>query len=60
MLGLIANLVGNTIPIDGGSIFPPAILPLPALAGLTAAILGAALPARWAARTMVVEILHAE
>jgi putative ABC transport system permease protein len=60
VLGLIADLVGNTIPIDAGSIFPLAILPMLGLAGLATAILGALLPARWAARTMVVEILRQE
>jgi putative ABC transport system permease protein len=38
---------------------PPAIVGLVA-AGIAVAILGAVLPARWAARTSTAEVLHAE
>jgi putative ABC transport system permease protein len=58
--GLMANLTGNTIPIDTAGIFSPLVMPLPVLAGIVVALIGAWLPARWAARAPVVEMLHAE
>lgn len=60
IVGLIANLAGNTIPIDTTGVFSPLVMPLLVLAGIVVAVVGAWLPARWAARAPVVEMLHAE
>jgi putative ABC transport system permease protein len=60
VLQLIGNLAGNTVPLDLGAVFTPAGLLLPLATGILAAIAGAALPALWAARATVVEVLHAE
>jgi ABC-type antimicrobial peptide transport system permease subunit len=40
--------------------FIPITLPLFAIAGIITALIGAALPARWAARQSVVDALRAE
>jgi hypothetical protein len=54
-------MVGSsTVPGGAGAGFNPAILVLLVLAGVALSVLGAWLPARWAARSPVVEALHAE
>jgi putative ABC transport system permease protein len=57
---MMANQTGNTIPLDTASVFSPWVLLLLILAGIVVALIGAWLPARWAARAPVVEMLHAE
>jgi putative ABC transport system permease protein len=57
---LMANQTGNTVPVDIMGAFSPLVLPLLVLAGIAVALIGAWLPARWAARAPVVEMLHAE
>ncbi|HZU13944.1 MAG TPA: ABC transporter permease [Chloroflexota bacterium] len=60
ILQLMANLVGNTIsPLQYQAFSAPLLLGL-VIAGMLVAVLGALLPARWAAYTGVAEVLHAE
>lgn len=60
ILQVMANLVGNDISFAQYRIFSPSVLVLLVLAGISVAVAGALLPARWAARDSVVETLHAE
>ncbi|HXN01059.1 MAG TPA: FtsX-like permease family protein [Candidatus Dormibacteraeota bacterium] len=60
LMGLMGNLIGNEMPSVALNVFNPIVLPLLVIAGLVLAILGAVMPARWAARLSVAEVLHAE
>jgi putative ABC transport system permease protein len=62
LLDLTTRAIGDPLPTSfyGGAFANPIILPLLALGGIVAALLGAALPARNAARRSVVEALRAE
>jgi putative ABC transport system permease protein len=62
LLDLTTSAVGDQLPASfyQGDFSNVAVLPLLALGGIVAALLGAALPARVAARHSVVEVLRAE
>ena len=61
LIDAMAHLAGFTIASDTfTSAIDPAHLALVALAGVLVALLGAILPARWAARTSVVNVLNLE
>jgi len=60
LMGLMGNLIGNEMPSVALNVFNPLVLPLLVIAGLLLAILGAVIPARWAARLPVAGVLHAE
>jgi putative ABC transport system permease protein len=60
MLQVMAGQVGNDITPIRYQVYGPAILIALLLAGVGVAILGSYLPARWAARTPVADVLHAE
>jgi putative ABC transport system permease protein len=56
----MATQVGNDISPIRYQVFSPVILIGLALAGVIVAIIGAYIPARWAARAGVADVLHAE
>jgi putative ABC transport system permease protein len=56
----LSSLGGNITPSPFYDVFAPWELIAIPLAGIVVAILAAAIPGRWAARTNVVEVLHAE
>jgi putative ABC transport system permease protein len=58
LMGQIAS--GTGIPKAYFSVFNPDTLSLLAAAGLVIALLGALVPARWAAGTRVTEVLQSE
>jgi putative ABC transport system permease protein len=60
ILQIMASQVGNDIPLGQFQVFTPAILVGLVLAGIAVAMVGAYLPARWAARLPVADVLHAE
>ena len=62
LLGLTTSAIGDPLPASfyQGAFSNPVLLVLLALGGIVAALLGAALPARSAARRSVVEVLRAE
>jgi putative ABC transport system permease protein len=60
LMGLMGSLLGNELPSVALNVYNPLVLPLLVMAGLVVAILGAVIPARWAARLSVAEVLHAE
>jgi putative ABC transport system permease protein len=60
LMGLMGNLLGNEMPSVALNVFNPVVLPWLVVAGLVVAILGAVMPARWAARLSVADVLHAE
>jgi putative ABC transport system permease protein len=61
VLALMASSVGSTtVPGGTGAAFNPALLVMLALAGMVLSVVGASLPAHWAAHRPVVEALHAE
>jgi putative ABC transport system permease protein len=60
LMGLMGNLIGNEMPSVALNVFNPLVLPLLVIAGIVLAILGAVIPARWAARLSVAEVLRAE
>jgi putative ABC transport system permease protein len=60
VLQLMSSLVGSQAPFNTFSSFNPVLLPLLSLAGVLLSLVGAALPARWAAKSPVAEILHSE
>jgi putative ABC transport system permease protein len=60
IMGLMSNIAGNMIPIDTTGVVNPLVVPLLVLAGIVVAVIGAWLPARWAARAPVMEMLHAD
>jgi len=56
----LSSLGGNITPLAFYDVFAPWELAAIPLAGIVVAVLAAAIPGRWAARTNVVEVLHAE
>jgi putative ABC transport system permease protein len=60
ILQTMATQVGNDISPIRYQVFSPVILIGLALAGVIVAIIGAYIPARWAARAGVADVLHAE
>lgn len=60
ILQVMGNLVGNNISVVQYHVFSPLVLIGLMLAGVLVAVIGALLPARWAAYTRVSEVLHAE
>jgi len=56
----LSRLGGNITPPSFYDVFAPWELAAIPLAGIVVAVLAAAIPGRWAARTNVVEVLHAE
>jgi putative ABC transport system permease protein len=60
ILDTMAAQVGNEVPRLHFQVYSPGILIALALAGVLVALAGAYLPARWAARTSVATVLHAE
>ena len=59
-LQLLSEAIGNPFPPAAFDVFPPAVVLLLGVAGLAIAIVGGLVPAGWAARTRVVEVLHTE
>ncbi len=57
---VISSSAGNDTPPNAYGVFNPAELVLIPLLGVVVAIAAALIPGRWAARTNVVEVLHAE
>jgi putative ABC transport system permease protein len=57
---VISTSTGNDTPPSVYSVFSPFELALIPLLGVVVAVTAALLPARWAARTNVVEVLHSE
>lgn len=60
ILQIMAGQVGNDISPVQYQVYGPVTFAALLLAGIGVAVLGAYLPARWAARTAVADILHAE
>jgi len=60
LMQALASIAGNNMPEGALRVFNAPGLALLALAGVAVALLGALLPARWAARTRVAEVLHSE
>lgn len=60
LIHLIEGLLGNDMPRTMFDVFGPGLLVAAGLAGIVLAIVAALLPARWAARRRVAELLHAE
>lgn len=60
MMQVLASLLGTDMPDSVFRVFSAPGLILLALAGVAVALVGSLLPARWAARTRVAEVLHSE
>jgi putative ABC transport system permease protein len=60
ILRVIGSFTGNDFPPQAFQVFPPVAFPVLAAVGLLLGILGSLGPARWAARSRVATILHAE
>ncbi|HXI95381.1 MAG TPA: FtsX-like permease family protein, partial [Candidatus Acidoferrum sp.] len=60
LFDLLSNLGGDDTPAALYDVFAPWELVAMPLAGMAIAVLAALIPGRWAARTNVVEVLHAE
>jgi len=60
ILGQMASIAGTDIPASFYAALTASWLPILAASGLAVAILGAALPALWVARTRVADVLHSE
>jgi putative ABC transport system permease protein len=60
VLQVMADLAGNDVSTVHYQVFSLPVLAALILAGVVVAMMGAYLPARWAARTSVAEVLHAE
>jgi putative ABC transport system permease protein len=60
LFDLLSNLGGNDTPVALYDVFAPWELVAIPLAGVVVAVVAAMIPGRWAARTNVVEVLHAE
>lgn len=60
LIHLIEGLIGNDMPRAMFDVFGPGLLAVTGLAGIALAIVAALLPARWASRRRVAELLHAE
>jgi putative ABC transport system permease protein len=59
-MGFAADASGNVFPPAALDVYNPALLVLVALGGIFVAIVGALLPARWASRGPVVQVLRTE
>ena len=57
---VISSSAGNDTPPGAYAVFNPVELVLIPLLGVAVAVVAALIPGRWAARTSVVEVLHAE
>src|SRR5437899_3099004 len=57
---VISSSAGNDTPPGAYAVFNPIELVLIPLLGMAVAVVAALIPGRWAARTNVVEVLHAE
>jgi putative ABC transport system permease protein len=60
LFDLVSNLGGDNTPAAAYGVIAPWELVAIPLAGVVVAVVAATLPGRWAARTNVVEVLHAE
>jgi putative ABC transport system permease protein len=60
LMVFVGDLIGNDLPPVALNVFNPLALPWLVVVGVVLAIIGAALPARWAAGTPAASILHAE
>ncbi|HLQ61177.1 MAG TPA: FtsX-like permease family protein, partial [Candidatus Acidoferrales bacterium] len=60
LMQALASFAGNNMPEGALRVFTAPGLMLLALAGVAVALIGSLLPARWAARTRVAEVLHSE
>jgi putative ABC transport system permease protein len=60
LMQALASLTGNDLPDSFFRVFSAPGLIVLALAGVAVALVGSLLPARWAARTRVAEVLHSE
>jgi putative ABC transport system permease protein len=60
LLDVVNSSAGNDTPPTGYAAFSPVELLAILLLGVAVAVVAAMVPARWAARTNVVEVLHAE
>jgi putative ABC transport system permease protein len=60
LFNLLSNLGGNDTPSALYDVYAPWELVAIPLAGVVVAVVAAFIPGRWAARTNVVEVLHAE
>ena len=60
LIHLIEGLIGNDMPRTMFDVFGPASLALTAAVGVGLAVFAALLPARWASRQRIAEVLHAE
>jgi len=60
LLDVVNSSAGNDTPPTGYAAFSPVELLVILLLGVAVAVLAAMVPGRWAARTNVVEVLHAE
>ena len=60
LLDVISNSAGNDTPPSAYATFSPVELAAILLLGMAVAVVAALIPGRWAARTNVVEVLHAE
>jgi putative ABC transport system permease protein len=58
IMGRVAS--GTRIPPSGYDVFAPYVLPLLGLAGVALSVLGAFIPAHWAASGLTAHVLHAE
>jgi putative ABC transport system permease protein len=56
----LSSLGGNITPLAFYDVFAPWELIAIPLGGIIVAVVAAGIPGRWAARTNVVEVLHAE
>jgi putative ABC transport system permease protein len=60
LLDAVLGATGNDTPAETYAVFGALDLPLILLLGVAVAVVAALLPARWAATTRVVEVLHSE
>ncbi|HLB75987.1 MAG TPA: FtsX-like permease family protein, partial [Candidatus Dormibacteraeota bacterium] len=60
VMGFAGQASGNVFPPAALDVFNPAVLVLVALGGIFVAIVGALLPAHWASRGPVVQVLRTE
>jgi len=60
LMVLVGNVIGNDLPPVAFDVFNPLALPLLGVAGVAVAVMGAVLPARWAAQTAPAAALHTE
>jgi len=60
LMQAMGSVTGNDLPDSFFRVFTAPELLLLGLAGVAVALVGSLLPARWAARTRVAEVLHSE